>query len=411
MFLGCSPCCGGDCPNYYDIINNADFVELWVQLLYLDGSGTTTFTSLFSDQAIIGPSKDVVLPGGGADQGGNVILLPQSKSATNGVVTLRAYDPTGTASAGVLSNYFEVSATSYALSIGGHVREADCWHDWVIREEKCLSPDVAWTSTNDLGNLLAKTEHDSSFSQGNGQDYKTTRASCQRLVMYNYSRYSQLPEYNNLPLWYGAYQPADWSFIFPIVDSWEYAAWIAGVDMGGPSTNFPQSGARYFTHFNVGDGRRANSASNPEVGGAYALQQLVAVRPWERNSFSDIYDTHQTRELVKRLYTGIPAEARPPRAFESFQIQAAWAWRNGQRTSLMQTQPSFGSKELAWQLHYSSGNAIETTDWGSQEPYNSPTRSIKTNRNFLDLNGYPDYPFSGSSYDACQDMGDPYGWD
>jgi len=409
MFLGCSPCCGGACPNYYNIVDGADLIELWVQLLYLDGSGTTTQKSLFSDQGIIGPSKDVLLDSGVSDLGGNVLLLPQSKSASNGVITLRAYNPDGTASAGILSNYFEVSATSYALSIGGHIREASCWHDWIIREERCLFPDVAWTSTYDLGNLPAKTDHDTAFSQGNGQEYKTKKANCQRLVMYNYSRYDSLPEYQDQQLTHGAYQPQDWSFIFPIVDSWEYNSWLSGLDMGGPQTNYPQYGARYFTHANVGNGRKANTPTNPEDG-AYRLQQCVCVRPWESQGFADVYNTHQTRELVKRLYTGIPATARPDRAAESFQIQAAWAWRNGQRTSLMQTQPSFGSKELAWQLHYSSDAAIETADWGSAIPYFSPTRSTKTNRNFLSLNSLPDFPFSGSSYDVCQSMGAPYGW-
>lgn len=413
MFLGCSPCCGGSCPvNYYDLIDSADFVELWVQLLYLDGSGTTSPTSLFSDQTIIGPSKDYQLPSGANDLGGNVFLRASSKSKANGVLTMRAYDTTGNAGPGVLSNYFEIGATAYALTIGAHVRESSCWHDWQIREEKCVSPDVFWSSTIQ-DNIAAKTDMDTAFSAGDGALYKTIPAACQRLCFFNYSRYDTPPTYNasqGLTAQTIAYQPLDWSFIYPIVDSFEYNQWIGAVDMGGPNTNYPQAGTEYVGFFNVGNGRKANTPTNPEDANGYRSVGIVAVRPYEKQSFSDVYDTQQTREVVKKFYDYRDGTQRlsNPRAAESFQIQAAWAWIDGRRHSLMQTQPTFGAAELAWQTHLVSNHFIE--DDSMSPSYSSPTRSRLTDRNFGSLDGFPTRAFSGSSADVCDQMGDPYGW-
>jgi hypothetical protein len=426
MFLGCSPCCS-ICPNYYQILDNADLIELHVYLTYLDGNvdentGSGSFQTMFDDFTNIGPSANVILPGGANDLGGNVLLRPQSKSATNGVVSFRAYDPSGWASPGVLSNYFEVSATSYALSIGAHVRESNCWHDYIIREEKCVFPDVAWSSTHDFGNFDAKAEHDTAFSTGNGQSYKTKKGPCQRLNFYNYSRYADLPfrmrtvngVSRKVLFNIHSYQPLDWSFIFPIVDSHDYNAWVSSVDMGG-TANYPQTGTPYHALYKDLNGNYTSTASNPDgTNPAYNLRQMICVRPWEDKCFSDVYGTQQNRELTKKMYDDVPANGAQRGQQETLLIQAAWAWKNGERTSLMQTQPSYGSKDLAWQLHFENAAAIATTDWSyANVSYDSPIRSYKTNRNFYEANlhSVPNPPFwAGSSATVCEQMGEPYGW-
>lgn len=453
MFLGCSPCCGGSCPvNYYDLLDNAEEIEINATLRYYTGVGyqqnlndnTNTFPASTTP---IGRSKDHKIRGGSVnDLGGNILFLPSSKVKNNGVIYYRSYEPTGQAGPGVLKNYWQITATSYALTISCHIRESSCWHDYMVKEEKCLGPDVQW-----LNNLTRyperyqnEAEWNSLFNTGRGDEYTTFPGQCQKLHFYNYSAYEFLPHYrieNNAyvmhPNWDSetfrsdpvyAYSLQDWSFIYYLDNHQDYQWWL---DTARYSYGYPQNSTRWDGHYNydppdpsstvLGFKGKTNVANAPGLPplDAYTMKGMTCVRPYEKECFSDIYDTMQQREFWKDFYpaeltgfSGTPSNGFlfPSLPREYFALSAAWAWVGDTRHSLMQTQPAYGRPESAWQM---CTYRPASTHSNSDTSFTEPIRNLFTNRRDVPYHYSPDPQqarYFISTSDVCSIMGEPYGW-
>jgi len=334
MFLGCTPCCSV-CPNYYQILDSADYVQLLINLNYADGTGQrNAYKNLFSGSA------------------SNVVTFrPESKTKGIGTVSMRAYGPTGYESQGQNDNYYKITATPYSCTFSAHVNEPLVAQEWFIQEHKCMEPNLF----QDTENLAA---WESAFSlDETARKYKTSKGSCSTLVFGSWAAYANLP-YNSLrsssspttPLYF-ADSLQDWSFIYPMPGTERYDYWLSEVDMG--SSNFPQFSTTVSLPWYKGGNRPYVTTQFTSVGDFFL--EHVCARPYESQSFTDFYEINQDTEFVRRWYDRLDNDGRAygQIAGESLLLRDAWAFIGNEKVNLRQTQPSYGDAYTHWQLHYS----------------------------------------------------------
>jgi hypothetical protein len=406
MFLGCTPCCSV-CPNYYDILDSADVIEMRPLVYFDDGTGTSTRFELFGNTMTgIGPSQGVDLSAinpswSGTGIGGSVLFKPHNKvKNNNGLVMLRAYDPSGDSSSG--SNWYEVAATPYSLTVTVNVRTESSFHRWYIQEHKCTLPNT-YIYTEDgfdqqaVANNVDFEQKFVPFNSGEGwQNYRVSKGACQFLIFGSFDSYENPPVPEDLPAGSTpAYDGArnglflqDWSFIYPMASSHERQVW--------QQNNKSQVGTRIRglvsgTSFPIRDWYRTASLSNDEntesvldtwsslplsyfrgdwdmsgstgnsndngwtffnpigdQGNDASMQVAMCARPYEPNSLADSIGIQQTRSL-ERNHWNQTRSIGAAGTQDTFEFDVLWAWADGQRIDLMKTQPSVADPNTHWQ--------------------------------------------------------------
>lgn len=418
MFLGCSPCCGGSCPNYYDILDSADVIEFRPLVYFDDGTGTGTTFELFNNPTNpIGPSEGIDVSQlnpswSGTGYGGTVLFKPHNKvKNNNGLVMLRAYDPSGDSSSG--TNYYEISATPYCLTVTVNVHTESSFHRWYIQEHKCTLPNTYFYTANGfdqeaLANHAAWGQRfEPWYENAVWQDYEVTRGSCQYLIFGSFDSYETPPVAADqpatlVPSYNGARSGLflqDWEFIYPMAGTHEHQTWLANwgskAQSGVPAAKFlggtRQRRLSSGTSFPIRDWYRTDSipqSENSEYvldtwsglplsyfrgdwdmsgGGEFnhngwtffnptgnqgndaSMQTAMCARPYEDASLADRLGFQQTRNLERVHWNNTLGLGVPGQRLESFEYEVLWAWSGGQRIDLMKTQPSYADPATHWQ--------------------------------------------------------------
>lgn len=406
MFLGCSPCCGGSCPNYYDILDSADELEFRPLVYFDDGTGTGTRFELFDNvQTGIGQSQDLDLSSiksswVGTGYGGSVLFKPHNKVKNNhGLLMMRAYDPSGNSTSG--DNYYEVAATPYSLTVTVNVRTASSFHRWYIQEHKCTLPNTFIYTQDGIDTEAAaylnewRTRFVPFYPPNTWQDYTVSQGNCQFLIFGCFSSYETPPvprdsdSSSESPTYHGARNGLflqDWSFIYPMAGTHERQVW----EQNGKSyigtrlrqlesgTSFPIKNwyrtdslsdenteyvldewsslpLSYFRgDWDMGGGGEFNingwSTTNPigNQGNDASMQVAMCVRPFEKTSLADRTGIQQTRQLTREHFNETRTFAARGTQ-EYFAYDALWAWADGQRIDLMKTQPAYADPNTHWQ--------------------------------------------------------------
>lgn len=406
MFLGCSPCCGGDCPNYYDILDSADVIEFRPLVYFDDGTGTGTRFQLFNNvMSPIGPSEGLDLSSlnstwSGVGVGGSVLFKPHNKVKNNhGLIMLRSYDASGDSSSG--DSYYEISATPYCLTVTVNVSTASSFHRWYIQEHKCTLPNTFIYTENGFDGLaVANTVQWEQlfvpfYDPANWQGYSVAQGSCQFLIFGSFDSYENPPVPDDQPTTVPpAYDGArngmflqDWSFIYPMAGTherhvWEQnnnsqvgtrlrrlesgtsfpiKTWYRTDSLSGENTEYVLDtwSSLPFSYFRGDwdmDGSTGHSNDNGwtfinatgNQGNDASMQVAMCARPYEQSSLADRIGIQQMRGLQRNHWN----ETRSIGASgtqEYFEFDVLWAWADGQRIDLMKTQPAYADPATHWQ--------------------------------------------------------------